>query len=416
MPSGLNRRLRCRAALAGCLLLASFLPTPPLWAVRRERTVFMSQPAAWGAEGDDKQPSLVFQTAWTWSDFTAPLAGDPVLCAGAIVAASRAGEIVALDPTGGEVIWRKRLADPVAGLASDGTAVRVAEAGRLRALRGQDGSEIWTADLPAAPAVAPRAIGGRVLIGTEDGTLLSIETGSGRIAATCLLPGRPSTAAEPAPGSVLIGTDHGALLALRESDLEVLFRHDSIGAVTSPPLFEDSRVWFASSDRTVHCLKFKSGKEKWKGRTGATCTARPVVSGPYLYVLSFDNDIYVFNKKNGHQMTRVRMGHRLDADATVAQNHLLVVPFTEASVVGLALPYLQKVGHFDLQAPGEWFTTSPLLAADRVALGYGRTEGRILALSFTEQAAAPAGEGKPAPDAKPAENTGAAAGMTSPRR
>ncbi|HKB06812.1 MAG TPA: PQQ-binding-like beta-propeller repeat protein, partial [Candidatus Polarisedimenticolia bacterium] len=215
---------------------------------------------------------------------------------------------------------------------------------------------------------------------------------------------------------VLIGTDHGALLALRESDLEILFRHDANGAVTSPPVFEDSRVWFASSDRTVHCLKFKSGKEKWRGRTGATCTASPVVRGPYLYVMSYDNDIYVFNKKNGHQLTRVRMGHRLDADAAVAQNHLLVVPFTEASVVGLALPYLQKVGHFDLQAPGEWFTTSPLLTRDRVALGYGRTEGRIVALSFTEKAAPPPGDTKPAPEAKPADGTGAETGTTSPRR
>lgn len=419
MMSCSDRRLRSRAALAFCLTLASIAATDPLWAVRRERTVFLSQPAGWGPDADDdeKGPSLVFQTTWTWSDFTAPVAGDPVLCAGAIVAASRAGEIVALDPARGEPIWRARLADPVAGLTTDGTTLFVAEgAGRLRALRGQDGSELWTTDLSAAPAVAPRTLGGRVLVGTEDGTLLSIETGSGRIAATCLLPGRPSTPAEPAPGAVLIGTDHGALLALKESDLEILFRHDTAGAVTSPPVFEDSRVWFASSDRMVHCVKFKSGKEKWRGRTGATCTARPVVSGLYLYVMSFDNDIYVFNKRNGHQMTRVRMGHRLDADAAIAQNHLLVVPFTEASVVGLSLPYLKNVGHFDLQAPGEWFTTSPLWAADHVALGYGRTEGRIVALSLTEQKAPAAGDGKPPPDGKPAPSTGAETGATSPRR
>jgi outer membrane protein assembly factor BamB len=413
-----DRRFRSGAVFAACFTLAAIAATDPLWAVRREKTVFRSQPTDWAPllDDDEKQPSLVFEPSWTWSGFKAPLAGDPVLCSGAIVAASRDGEIVALEPIKGEPVWQARLEEPVAGVASDGTTLLVTGArGRLWALRGQDGSALWKIDLPSAPAVAPSVIGTRVLVGTEDGTLLSIETGSGRIAATCLLPGRPSTPAEPAPGAVLVGTDHGALLALRESDLEVLFRHDADAAITSPPVFDDSRVWFAAADRSVRCVRFKNGKKKWTGRTGATCTARPVVSGPYLYLLSFDNDIYVFNKRNGHQMTRVRMGHRLEADATVAQNHLLVVPFTEASLVGLALPYLQKVGRFDLQAPGEWFTTAPLWAADRVALGYGRNEGRVVALLLTEQATLPAGEGKPAPEGKqPPPSTGAIPDATSP--
>src|SRR2546422_8388626 len=32
--------------------------------------------------------------SWTWNGFKAPLAGDPVLCAGSIVAASRDGDVV----------------------------------------------------------------------------------------------------------------------------------------------------------------------------------------------------------------------------------------------------------------------------------------------------------------------------------
>jgi putative pyrroloquinoline-quinone binding quinoprotein/putative pyrroloquinoline-quinone-binding quinoprotein len=396
-----DRTRRSFAALAACVALAAIAGTAALWAGgRRQRTVFLSQPDDWAPlmDEDHKLPTLVFKTAWTWSGFKAPLAGDPVLCAGSIVATSRDGEVAALDPITGEVRWRVSLEEPPSsGAASDGTLLFVAGVrDRLRALQGRDGAPVWTAELPAAPVIAPRVIGTRVLIGTADGTLLSIETESGRIAATCLLPGRPSTPAEPAPGSVLVGTDHGAVLALEESRLEVRFRHDTGAAITSPPVFEDGRVWFAAADRTVRCLRFKSGRERWVARTGAMCTARPVVHGPYLYVLSYDDDIYVFNRRNGHQLTRVRLDHRLETDATVARDHLLVVPFTEASLVGLALPALQKVGRFDLQAPGEWFTTAPLWVSDRVALGYGRSAGTILALLVSEQAAPAAGAGEKA--------------------
>jgi hypothetical protein len=201
---------------------------------------------------------------------------------------------------------------------------------------------------------------------------------------------------EPAPGTILVGTDHGALLALDDSTLEIRYRRDFGAAITTPPVFDGARVWFGAADRTVRCVRFRSGRERWVARTGAVCTARPLVRGPYLYVLSYDDDIYVFGKRNGHQLSRVRLGHRLDADAVVAMDHLFVVPFTEASLVTLTLPGLQKVGHFDLQAPGEWFTTSPLWIEDRVALGYGRSEGRIVSLSITEQAAPAKGTGKDA--------------------
>ncbi len=419
IPAGALWR-RGGASLAALLAVVAVAWPVHAWAVRRQRTVFLSQPSDWAPQVDEdhKPPSLAFQPAWTWSGFKSPLAGDPVACAGSIVAASRDGEIAALEPIKGEAIWVAALTEPVIlGPATDGTRLFVATSrARLHALDGRDGAPIWTAELPAEPVVAPRVLGSRVLIGTADGSLLSIETDSGRVAATRLLPGRASTPAEPAPGSVLVGTDHGAVLALEESSLEVRFRRDIGVPITSPPVFDGARVWFAAADRTVHCLRFRSGRERWVTHTGAVCTARPMVRGPYLYVLCYDNDIYVFGKRNGHQLTRVRLGHRLDADAVVAQDHLFVVPFTEASVVGLTLPGLQKVGRFDLQAPGEWFTTAPLWVADRVALGYGRSEGRILSLLVSKQVAQPKAAGADKPDVKePGPGDQPAADGTSPQ-
>ena len=388
------RRLRpaARTFAVAILCLGMFLPLPAL-ADRRLKTVFRSQPVEWSLEmgEDDRPPELVFTPAWTWSGFKAPLAGDPVATPLTIVASSRDGEMAALRSTSGEIAWRTSLGSPLTvGPATDGTLVFQATAeGRLTALKGSDGLPAWSADLGSGPAVPVRVFGRRVLVGTLDGTLLSIDSESGRIEARQALPGRPSTAPEPAPRTILIGTDHGFVLAFDEVALAPLWRHSAGHAITSPPVFDAGRVFFTAADRTVRSLRFRSGRRRWTTRTGATSSARSIARGPYLYVLCYDNDIYVLNKRNGHQLTRVRLGHRLDADPASTGDHLLVVPFTEASVVGLALPRLQTVGRFALEVPGEWFTTAPLWMGDRVALGYGRDQGRILALTVAEKTEAP---------------------------
>ena len=380
------------------ILGLAFLPEAAR-AVRPQRTVFHTQPVEWNPEVDEdhKPPALVFQPSWTWNGFKAPLAGDPVLCAGSIVAASRDGDVVAIVPSTGEIRWRASLAEAVTvGPATDGTLVfQVSARGRLRALQGLDGQPAWSIDLPETTAVPIRVIGGRVLVGTVDGVLVSVDARSGRIAARQTLPGRPSTAPEAAPGTLLIGTDHGFVMALDDSTLETRWKHAVGPAVTSPPVFHDGRVYFAAADRTIRCLRFRSGRQRWRARLGAVSTARPIALTPYLYVLCYDNDIYVLNGRNGHQLTRVRLGHRLDSDPLMTEDHLMVVPFTEASVVGLALPKLETVGRYALEAPGEWFTTSPLWIDDQIAVGYGRSEGRILALKVSRQKPEPAGSGSP---------------------
>jgi outer membrane protein assembly factor BamB len=387
-PAKYSDRILVRFLAPVILGLTVLFPAPAL-ADRRSKTVFRSQPVEWNLEeGEDQAlPTLAFTPAWTWSGFAAPLAGDPVAVLGSIVAAARDGGIAALRDDSGEVAWRASVEAPLTvGPATDGTLVFLATAeGHLVSLKGTDGLPGWSADLASGPAVPIRVIGRRLLVGTLDGTLYSIDAATGRIEARQALPGRPSTTPEPAPGSILIGTDHGVVLALDEASLAPLWRYSAGPAITSPPAYDEGRVFFTAADRSIRSLRFRSGRRRWTTRSGATCSVRPIPRDAYLYVLCFDNDIYVLNKRNGHQLTRIRMGHRLDSEPAETADQLLVVPFTEASVVGLSLPRLRTVGRFALDVPGEWFTTAPLLVGRRVALGYGRDQGRILSLSMAEK-------------------------------
>ncbi|HKN47977.1 MAG TPA: PQQ-binding-like beta-propeller repeat protein [Candidatus Polarisedimenticolia bacterium] len=380
---------RRRTAWPPVLLLGSLLLLTPLPALARgEKTVFQSQPLEWDPEfrRDGPVASLDFVPAWTFGGFHAPLAGDPAVDGDLLLASSQDGEVAALDPARGEARWKTRLPDALTlgPLALAGRVYQATREGRLLSLDGNDGRILWTTDLGSAAAYTPRPIGSRLLVATTGQRLLALDPADGRLLAGRPLPGRPTTPPVEAPGSILIGTEHGIVLALDRETLGVLWQRYTGQAITAPPLFNARRVYVASADRTLRCLRFRSGRPLWMIRTGAILTASPFTLGPYLYLLCYDNDIYVLKARNGHLMTRVRMGHRLDVSSAHAVDHLFVVPFTEAALVSLALPGLQAAGRYALDIPGEWFTTAPVVIGERVAVGYGRSEGRVLALTMSE--------------------------------
>ncbi|HXH28423.1 MAG TPA: PQQ-binding-like beta-propeller repeat protein, partial [Candidatus Polarisedimenticolia bacterium] len=371
-----------RLLLLAIVLLACIVPA----AAREQKTVFRSQSGEVEPrlEKRDTLPNLQFAPAWTFKGFGAPLAGDPVVCGGRLVVASQNGDVAGLDPSDGRVAWSVTLSAALSvGPSTDGSAIyQGSQDGRLFAVR--DGIVLWTTTIGSAPAFPPRPMGGRLYVAVAAQELLSVDPGDGRIETRRALPGRPSTPPEPAPGSVLIGTEHGMVLCLTVPGLAVRWRYYAGQAITAPPLYYKRKVYLAALDRSLMALRFRNGHRLWRYDTGAITTARLFVRRPYLYALCYDNDIYILRARNGHLVHRARLGHRLDASAARSDHHLFVAPFTEASLVGLSLPGLRTLGRFALEVPGEWFTTAPVLVAGRVALGYGRAEGRVLALTVSE--------------------------------
>ncbi|MEE9292643.1 MAG: PQQ-binding-like beta-propeller repeat protein [Acidobacteriota bacterium] len=368
------------------LIAVGFLTIPDLAAAERVKSLFRSQPVHWQpfVEGDGRVRSVQFTEAWSFDGFDAPFVGDPIEVGGTLLFSTRDGRIAGLDPGSGQRRWEAHLRDAlgVGPAAGDGIAFQATRGGRLVALDISDGRLLWSIELGSEPTATPRVLGDRLYVGTADESLVAIDPGDGTILHRLPLPGRPTSSVEASPGALLIGTDHGMLLSIDSETLTVNWRHYAMHAITSPPLYHDHRIYVATADHSFHCLRSKNGKRRWTVRTGALTTARPFVRDGILYILSYDNDIALLKAKSGHLLARVRLDHRLDADAARTADHLYVVPFTEASVVGLALPGLQGGGQFDLDVPGEWFTTAPLVVGDALAVGYGRAAGRVLMLSI----------------------------------
>ncbi len=354
----------------------------------RPKSVFRSQALITAPEFDDdvKKPALQFVPAWTYAGFRAPLAGDPVPTPSGLVAGARDGEIVALELALGQPYWRTLLGAnlSVGPAVVDGLVLQAADDGSLYALDMADGRVVWSVGIDGMATVPPMPDGRRVLVPTDGEVLVAIDPLDGHIAVRRPLPGRVDHPPAVDDGLVVLGTDHGMVLALDAEDLSREWRRYLRYPVTSPVLIDKGLVFVATGDRRVHCLRLKNGRQKWSYRFGSIVTAAMFVRGKFVYVLCYDNDIYVMRRKNGHLVARVRLDHRLDRSADFIRDRLLVVPFTEAAVVELLLPGLRPGGEFRLDRPGEWFTTAPVVFGDRVAVGFGRSAGQIIALDMLE--------------------------------
>lgn len=375
---------RAAARLIVLILVAALAAGGPAWA-RRQKTVFHSLPteATESLRPGTAAEPITLSPIWTFDGFAAPLAGDPVALGTGLVASDRAGRLAALDAGGPGPTWSVDLGGPlsVGPLVTNDMILQPTATGDLVALDAHDGHTLWRAALGGAPVAPPAPAAGSVVLVTDAPELIALRPDDGRILARLPLPGKP-VAPEIAGEMAVVGTDHGMLLAVDIPTLRVRWRRYLRHAVTAPPLVHDKRVYVAVADRSLRCLRLKSGRPRWRQRTGSITGARLLVRDDLLYVQCYDNDIYVLKPGSGHLVGRVRLDHRLILDGGVTPDHLFVAPFTEGTVLGLAFPYLAMAGRFRLEAQGEWFTTRPVIVAgDRLAVGYGRDAGRILFLS-----------------------------------
>jgi putative pyrroloquinoline-quinone binding quinoprotein/putative pyrroloquinoline-quinone-binding quinoprotein len=399
--------------------------------VRNEKTLFRDQPLEWDPQfrSEHKAAPITLTRSWVFAGFKAPLAGDPVVSGDRLIAAGVDGSLIALDPSQGVAIWSTRLPDDldIGPAVLEGSVFLATKKGLLFAVDAGEGEVLWSVDLGSPAAFPPRPSGGRLLVVTSAAGLIALDPKNGRLIARRPLPGRPTTPPEPAHGFLLIGTDHGMLLALDETSLETRWSRYLRHPITAPAFVRGRRIYVAVGDRSLRCLRLRSGRPVWTFRTGAIVTARPFSVGPWLYFLCYDDDIYVLRARSGHLMTRVRMGHRLDVDPARTDDHLFVAPFKEAAIVGLTLPDLQSAGRYQLDIPGESFTTAPVIVSGGVAIGYGWTEGRVLALRVDRQepdgkkpangepATPPAAGHLPGPPAGEAPSAGGSASGRGPR-
>lgn len=178
-----------------------------------------------------------------------------------ILAASMAGDVLAVEVETGEVAWWAE-PDPEAS-AGDLSVDPALDAGRyyvpwrsghLEAYDASNGERLWRRDLPATPNSSVVAVEGALVLGTIDGRLLRIDPASGE------------TTAELALGSVVYG--------------ELVPTTDCLLALVAPEAGVDA------PGHAVVCVEKDLGGVAWRHRSEATelGTFEPWVSGDEVVV------------------------------------------------------------------------------------------------------------------------------------
>jgi len=401
-------RDRILPAATVLLLVAGAMPTT----ARDSKSVFTGLPidpevAAKPAKADKP---IRFEPAWSFAGFTAPLAGDLAASEDVLAGADVAGHLVVLASKDGVERWRVDLEDAASvgpALAGD-RVLQPTSGGKLRAFALADGQPLWSTDLGGAPAGSAVFLGGVILQTTRTPELVALDPRDGKVTGRLPLesiPLPPEEARLKHGVAAVVAAEGGQVRLVTPASLEVRWHRDLGQSITSPPLVTKKRIYMAAGDRSIRSLKLSSGRQEWAQRVGSRITARLVVRDELLYALCYDTDIYLLGAKNGHLRQRVHLDHRLAQDAALGEGRLFVAPYTSAALVGLEFPALAVAGRYELNEHGEWFTTAPAFTSERVALGWGRETGHLVALNIVdvpkEKEPPKPGPGKPDDNAAP---------------
>ncbi len=259
-----------------------------------------------------------------------PLLSGPVIANGRVFTMDSKFRISAYTVDEGDRLWRVER-DPVkrdweafgGGLAfADGKLYLSTGYGQLSAMNPENGAVIWEHDLPGPIRAAPLVMDGMVFAVTVDNQLFAVDAGTGErkwrhagFAETAMLLG----AATPAgiDGTVIVPYSSGEVFSLRASDgrpiwsdnLAAVRRVDaasSLADIRALPVTDGALVYAIShSGRTV-AIDMRTGARVWERNVGGVRT--PWIAGDWLFMISNESQVIALSRREG----RIRWIAQLD--------------------------------------------------------------------------------------------------------
>ena len=298
-------------------------------------------------------------------------------------AASRKGEVRALDAANGRTRWESDVKVELAAgpSAGEGLVVVGTSSGTVIALESADGKERWRAKLSGEVLAAPLVAGGRVIVRTVDGRLRALEAADGKEAwmVEDLVPRltlRGTSAPVRAGDVVFCGFDSGRVMAVSiptgdilwqaqvstprgRSELERLADIDAAVRVAGDEVYavgyqgriamiarDSGQIWWtrdlssyrdigmdegqlyvATSDGDVVAMRRRDGGVAWQ-QTGLKRRGlgAPVLHGGAVVVGDFDGYLHWLDRETGRFVARERPGStRFATTPIVVGDRLFVI-------------------------------------------------------------------------------------------
>lgn len=202
---------------------------------------------------------------------------------GRVFATTGFGELVALDPASGAVVWRQRFDAAVGGApaVSDGRVYVVARDASAWAVRASDGKVEWV--LPGTPSTsgvmgvsAPAVDARQVIFPFSSGQMVAVAKDSGL----------------GLWGAYVAGQRRGRAYA-------------TLSDLTGDPVIADGMVYAGTSAGRLAAVNVDTGQTVWTARDGAM---GPVaVAGGSLFLVNDEDQLLRLNASTGEEVWRIDM-------------------------------------------------------------------------------------------------------------
>lgn len=237
--------------------------------------------------------------------FDQGVAATPLLIDGRIFAVSMQGEVVAIDPKEGKVVWRVAPAGTLKPLpyvpspAFAGKRIFVADnTKKLFALDAATGATRWQNTLADRVSTALVVVGNALVFGTADGYMNWLDTQSGEVKKRVLLTdGRPyGTPILASPLIFVLAADaKGSLLALDAKTGAVRWKQETPKEWTTyRPLVSGSTVIVGSEEKNLCAFDRNSGEVQWCRSVGQVPRGLGSSDDGMLYVGSLSGLVQAF--------------------------------------------------------------------------------------------------------------------------
>lgn len=265
-----------------------------------DRASFVALDAATGSV--DWRADLGDEGALRFPDAAAAVVDD-------LVVAPFGRVLLGIEREGGDVRWRRSLADGIrAPVVADGTLyVSVGDTGRVVALDPATGERAWRTSIGEWTRTGVAVAADRVLAvagGEESGALVALDAADGERRWTNDLGAEPAGRPAVAGDTVYTTTrrDLRALSVEGEERFEFAFDVEEDAGYWhggSSPAVADGTVYVGGPDARVHAIDAASGEREWAFWTWNTVSGDPVVAGGVVYVASDDTFVYALDADDG---------------------------------------------------------------------------------------------------------------------
>lgn len=344
-------------------------------------------PARTGHNPDGDGPTGDVGGGWR---FTGP--GDAISSGAAVVdgivyAASRDGNLYAVDGTSGDPVdgWPVDLGSESAAAPTvvEGTVYVGDDGGVLHAVDTETAEQQWRFETDGPIVGGPVRFDGRVYTTSTDGTIYAVDAESGEQAAWSFemgagIEGGVALEQRADGATVYAGNSGGDVVALDAETGEERWEEPfpAVGQVQSPPTVVDGTVYVTTvngNEGVVYAIDAETGEQQWVTERGGAIIGSPAVTADSVYIGARDTVISALDVDTGDEQWRFDTNRQIIASPAVVGETVYITDFG-GTVIGLT-PAGDERFTTELSAR---ITASPAVADGRIYVG--SEDGTLYAL------------------------------------